>query len=364
MRTALKISFLIFIAMLHEGCSDNSSVSASKSLNTDGKASENLKPLVVVNGVSYTSQDMESEIELRKVLLSRFPKKSALLSEQGIRKMRFQILESVLPKLCLQAEAKKLGVSVNASTLKALEEKMANPFKLKGESPEKFFEFLDVKNVYPTFKRIATTEATINELLRVKYTNEFDVTEAEIGKAMAHALDYNEKAQKKNQEIYVLASNIVNRVSAGEDFSALAKKYSAAEQEEVENGGRIGEWDESDAKHIDPDLWGKLNALSEGAISDVVETDIGLFIFKVNKRVTHSEATGDFALDLSRIELHRVVLYPEYTREEIRSLGKKQARSICLEKELQNLFGTLDVKTPSGTNEMVKVILGTHKKGR
>lgn len=356
MRNIVRISLGISVILLIAGCFDNSDESTPRSTAKDSVASEYL-PIVVVNGINYSANDLELEVNLRKVLLSRLPKKKAMLTDLGIEKMRRQILNSVLSKLSIQAELKRVGVSASDSAIKLQEEKMSAPFRIKGETMDSFYKFLNEKGVYPTFKSIAAHEAGVNELLRLKYTNELEVTEAEIDRAMAHSRRYNENAQKKNSEIYSLASNIVLRASKGEDFSLLAKKYSVADKDEIENGGCLGEWDESDAKHIDSELWDKLNKLPEGGVSEVIETDVGLYIFKVNKRVTESEATGAFALNLSRIELHRVILYPEYKREEVKGLGLKQARSMCLKKELQTLFNNLDVKTPSGTNSMVKIIL-------
>lgn len=320
------------------------------------------KVLVVVNGVPYSENDLESELELRKVLLQRMPKKKSMLSENGIRKLRQHILRSVLTKTALQSEIQKLKISVEPAALAAQEEKISTPFMKKRETIDQFRSYLAENGVYNTFRAVALHEASVNALLRVKYTNELDITEIEIDRAMAHAKKYNESASKKNNEIYLMATNIVRQASRGANFSELAKRYSKAEKEEVDNGGHLGEWDKSDCDHIAPDLWEKISGLPDGAVTDVIETDVALYIFKVNKRILNSEMTGNFALDLSRIELHRVVLYEDYTREEVRVMGLKQARSLCLNKELKFLYKNLAVETPAGTNQTINTILEVLKK--
>lgn len=82
-------------------------------------------------------------------------------------------------------------------------------------------------------------------------------------------------ADKKAEEIF-------KKLEAGEDYNALAKEYSD-DTETREKGGDLG-------THIlttlNPKIQEVLNSIEIGKYSKPIETDIGLYIYKVDDRIT------------------------------------------------------------------------------
>ena len=85
-------------------------------------------------------------------------------------------------------------------------------------------------------------------------------------------------------KLHALAENVLKRARAGEDFAKLAQEFSAAQNKN--RGGDLGWFGHG---KIPPDLEEAAFALKPGQISDIVQTNFGFVIIKVEERRTEKQ---------------------------------------------------------------------------
>ena len=117
----------------------------------------------------------------------------------------------------------------------------------------------------------------------------------------------NEKAKKKE-----LAEEIVQKAKNGDDFAALAKKYSD-DKETGEKGGDLGKFKREDKDAV---FSRAVFALEEGNVSEVIETNSGYEVIKLKKKTKETPKYADI-----RESLKTKVLEEKYIKhlEELES---------------------------------------------
>ena len=147
------------------------------------------------------------------------------------------------------------------------------------DSEEKFNEFLKEQSMdLEYFKQSVKKELTLNKLTE-KLTEKVAVTDEEV--KVYYDTHQNEFISVKASHILLdtkeEAEKMLQRVKAGENFNELAKQNSK-DPSAKENGGDLGYFRHGDM--VEP-FEKAAFALKPGEISEIVQTDFGFHIIKV-----------------------------------------------------------------------------------
>lgn len=188
---------------------------------------------------------------------------------------REKLLDMLVDEKLQLLKAKELGITVTDEEVKTEVENAKKYF----DSEEKFLEFLKGQSMdLDYFTQSVKKELTISKLVD-KLTENITVTDEEVRtyydknpneflsvKASHILLDTKEEAEK-----------MLERVKAGEDFAELAKQYSK-DPSAKENSGNLDYFRQGTM--VEP-FEKAAFALKPGEISDIVQTDFGFHIIKV-----------------------------------------------------------------------------------
>lgn len=188
---------------------------------------------------------------------------------------REKLLDMLIDEKLQMKRAAELGIVVTDDEVNAEIENARKYF----DSEEKFNEFLKGQNMdLEYFKESVRREYTINKLVE-KLTEGIEITDEEVKnyydthqdefasvKASHILLDTKEEAEK-----------MLARVKAGENFAELAKQYSK-DPSAKENSGDLDYFRHGDM--VEP-FEKAAFALKPGEISEIVQTDFGFHIIKV-----------------------------------------------------------------------------------
>ena len=162
-------------------------------------------------------------------------------------------------------------------------------------SPIAFREFLKANNVTAEeFREMRKDRLLINEYLRAKVYNHIHVSPSEIRRYYRNHLDDYRKSRKivfrqlwvdpkgceNLQEEKQKAEKLLAQIRQGADFAEMANRHSIDRERregglhEASDWGNLSKW-----------LRTELKSLDEGEVSDVLETDIGYCILKMEKKV-------------------------------------------------------------------------------
>ena len=129
----------------------------------------------------------------------------------------------------------------------------------------------------------------------------------------------------------------------------------------------MGECDANDFKiELQEDgenrVWDAVKVLKTGDVTPPLVTSEGLTIFKCIERIDKSENTGLPALRLSRIVLHRALLYPEHDRAELRTAIERERRQAAFGAFSKQLREGIDIKFPNGIGFLPKRLRYAYRK--
>jgi peptidyl-prolyl cis-trans isomerase SurA len=195
-------------------------------------------------------------------------------------------------KLQLQ-EAKKKGLEVDDSAVEAavndIEQKnglqegqLATMLESEGRSMESYKNHIRDQILVSKVVRFELgSRVNISERKITKYyhNNQKDFWEpAKV--RVRHILILTEEglSADKKKEKYLLVKNILREIKGGRDFAAAAKEYS--EDISASEGGDVGFIEKG---KMVPEFENAVYRMKEGAISDIVETEYGYHIIKVDK---------------------------------------------------------------------------------
>ena len=153
--------------------------------------------------------------------------------------------------------------------------------KAKYTVPEKrkakyaFFEALKLR---------AETKATDDELRQYFDQHKDEYTLPERVKAQHILFRTQGKTPEEVEKIKEKARGVLDRAKKGEDFGALAKQFS--EDSTASNGGDLGDFGRG---QMVPEFENSAFSLGVGAISDLVQTQFGIHIIKVNEKQERRE---------------------------------------------------------------------------
>jgi len=246
------------------------------------------KILVVVNDEVITQREFDRGLTpIYHQLATTYGTNVFSEKAEEIKAMRKAVLEQLIKDKLIVSEAKRRGIKVTVGEIEAQMELVKEKFP----TDEEFYLTLDKQGI--TVKEL---EDNYRSSLMAKRLVEHDIS-SKISITPSEIFDFYEQYKKEfmlppaasvrsilvrlrtdrsAEQALVLAEAILERLQAGDDFSALAKEYSDGSNAQL--GGEMGYVKKGEMiKRIDETIF----SLKPGEISDILRTDLGFHIFKV-----------------------------------------------------------------------------------
>ena len=246
--------------------------------------------------VAIVNGDIITLSELEKASRTFYENMKARAMKTGrplppLRDLRKQVLNFLIDKKLTEQESQRLGITV---TDQDIDNAINNLLKDKGISRMELIEGLksegktldDLRN---EIKENIQRSRLINRAVKSKIV----ITDEEVEKFYEeHKDQFSQKEKwhlrviflpypvnptdKDKQEVMNLAKKLKSQLDSGASFAALARKYSQGPG--AKEGGDVGYLSPDD---LDPHLAKFVSALSPGGVSQPVETEDGIYLFKV-----------------------------------------------------------------------------------
>lgn len=267
--TAILMAFMIFAAT---GCG----MVKVKPQNAD-------KTIVAtVDGESITKAEFDKIFEIFKTQVEMNQDPSIWEKEYEGKKYidlaKEQVLDQMIGDRVQLHKANELGITVSDEEVNAEVDKWKKLFN----SDEKYIEFLTtLKMDEAYFKDNLKKDLMINKV-KEKLTQNVEITDTELADYYGSHINlfYKVKASHILLDTEEEAKKILERVKAGEDFNALAKEFST-DPSAKENSGDLGYFRHGEmVESFEQAAF----ALKPGEISDLVKSDYGYHIIKVEDK--------------------------------------------------------------------------------
>jgi len=240
-----------------------------------------------VNDKKITKAEYDSKLEDIKKIMEQYYGENVFESKDGkktLKEIKQQLLdELIFNEICLQ-RAKEMGIEITQEEL--MEE--LNALEALYGGKDQFQVVLEEQNMtQDKFKEELYSQLIIQKL-KDEITQNVAVSEDEIKKYY----EENRDEFKKPDEIrarHILvnsreeAEEILKKAKNGEDFAQLAKKYSQGPSKD--RGGDLGYFTRG---AMVPEFEETAFNMEVGEISDVVKTQFGYHIIKVEDKRTYS----------------------------------------------------------------------------
>ncbi len=232
--------------------------------------------LATVDGSTVTLSEYKSALEKLK---SQLPKGNSL-DPEGIKTLKMSLLNQLIEKKLLVAEAGKLGITVSEAEIN----NQIN--KIVGEYPDTdtFNSRMKEENIdVASWKKEIEYQIMLDKLVKAVAGSDITVAPEEVKKYYDDHLDlYNSPARVRALQIMLetreQAQTILDEIKGGADFSELAKTYSISP--DSEKGGDLGFFSEDEM----PPFFSIAFKMKPGELSNVVESEYGFHLFKIIER--------------------------------------------------------------------------------
>lgn len=190
------------------------------------------------------------------------------------------LLDDLIKKRILYSAAKQTGITMTENEL--AQEYIQYKSRYTEATFQKMLELKGIK--YEAWKEDKKREATIDKLIEQEVAAKIDISDSDIKKYYRrHQKEFSRGDEVHARQILVddekLAEQIHAKITAGENFAALAQEYSIAP--EGKRGGDLGWF----ARGIMPKAFDEACfPLPASDISPIVKTEFGYHIFKVLER--------------------------------------------------------------------------------
>lgn len=238
--------------------------------------------VATVDGEKITKAEFDKILEIFKTQVEMNQDPSIWEKEYEGKKYidlaKEQVLDQMINDRIQIKKAKELGITVSDEEVNAEVDKWKKLFN----SDEKFIEFLESLKMEEGYFRENLKKDLMISKVKENLTQEVQITDNELAdyygshinlfqrvKASHILLDTEEEAKK-----------ILERVKAGEDFNALAKKYST-DPSAADNSGNLGYFRHGEMVEAFEQA---AFALKPGEISELVKSDYGYHIIKVEDK--------------------------------------------------------------------------------
>jgi peptidyl-prolyl cis-trans isomerase C len=242
----------------------------------------------VVNGVVISQKELSKELDFN---LQRFSRQGMQLSKEQMAKLKNEVLENLIDREILYQESQKSGIKVDK---KKIDEELSAVKKRFPTESEYKKALSTMKLSEDDIKKQITKKLAINQLIDLKIAKKIVVTDKETKTfydtnpdlfkqpeqvRASHILikvkpgaDQQEKAQAMQK-----IKKVQKELKDGQDFAALAKKYSEDKGSSA-NGGDLGYFTRGQMiKPFEVAAFG----MKPNEVSDIVETQFGYHLIKV-----------------------------------------------------------------------------------
>ncbi len=282
--------------------------------------------LATIDGMTITAQEFKSAIDKLK---TGIPGEEGI-DEERARVMKINLLNQLIEKKILTAEAEKLGITVSKEEIDAEVENIIGEYPDSKVFNEKVKEIdIDISQ----WRKEIEYKILLGKLIEAVASKGVKITPEEVEKYYnEHRYEYDTPKKVRALQIMVEtraeADMVMELILGGEDFSELAKTYSISP--DSTKGGDLGYFS---IDEMPPDFEIVFDMKPE-EVSNVVESPYGFHIFKVidireAKDMTLSEAREDIEGKLKVMKLEE-----EYGKwfDEIMSRMKIEINPSVLEK--------------------------------
>lgn len=238
----------------------------------------------VVNDEIISVRDLANRTRL-VVAISKLPN-----TQQTFRRLRPQVLRSLIDEQLQLQEAKRLSISISDRDIDVGKDLMENRFRVRKGS---FDSFLSTNRI-DSSSAIIQIRASIawSKLVNRRFANTAEVSEEEIDEVIDQFQRNLGKPQylaaeillpvddpENEREVRQLADRLLTEIKKGGNFNAIAQQFSASAS--AATGGRIG-W--ISPGQLASELEAPLQALKTGEVSEPIRTILGYHILKLENR--------------------------------------------------------------------------------
>lgn len=279
----MKYLYVLALIALMTGCDKTPSLEHDKSA------------IAVIDGLRIDEKMMAKFVDYKMALVDasrkiNYPMRKPEKAEaRAKRREKFEktIKREYLFKQVVAAASRRAGVKASDESLNRIRGQYEMMLGRKPGCYEAVLPVLEKFGMREDFERNVEDEAVALTYMRsLNPQVNLDVTEADVDEVIQRIAKRNAKVEARNSVVYQTATNVLERLKAGQDFGLLAHEFSYAEDKE--DGGDMGQiilsGDDSYCKYAP--AYTRALMMQDGAISDVVETPMGLEIFQV---VSHTE---------------------------------------------------------------------------
>ena len=280
---------------------------------------------VVDRIIAYVNDDIItlSELDEKTAAIVAARKQNPYLrdQEQDVEKLRREILDNLINERLAAKEITRLKISVTAGEVDNILKSIMEDNNL---TPEKFEVELRKEGLtVEDFRKRVQEDLERSKLIDREIRSKTVITDAQIeAYYQTHREEFQAKVRRrlqsiflpfgsenspdKQRQIYAMAEQILDRLSRGADFAAMAKRYSQGPG--AESGGDLGFFNEGE---LDPVLEQAIETLKTGQVSQIVRTDSGLHII----RVAEVQTVADRPMEEVRENIRRRLFQQEINRK-------------------------------------------------
>jgi peptidyl-prolyl cis-trans isomerase SurA len=251
--------------------------------------------------VAVVNKEVVTWSDLYKMMESEASEQVKALNDEERRKVfrdnEALFLEKLIDMRLQIQEAKKLGIEVTSEDIKETIETIKKKYSLNDAA---FEESLKKEGMtLEEYKKRLSEQILVSQFVSQKIRNKIIVSEEEVRRYMEANNEIGEseafrlrqiffkKPKDENEKKAVMekASLVIQRLKAGEDFSALAKEYSEDPSGKI--GGDTGYVKKN---YMAAELADMLSKMNTGDFSAPFWTERGLHIIKLDEKVSKQTA--------------------------------------------------------------------------
>jgi len=251
------------------------------------------KIIAYVNSDLITQYELDKIVEERTLELQQVYQFSEMEARRKAEKERPGLLDKMIRQMLLVHEAMKRNIEITDAEL----EQYIHEFQKRAgiESNEEFKKQLRAEGLTMiSFREQTKRKLMADRLTLIAILPKINVTESEVKEFFN---ENKEKFSSKSDQVRLRhifiklnnenpeetrekAQHILQKLDSGSDFAELAQEFS----DDVETRDQGGELGLKYVTELKPEVRDAIQSIKEGEYTQAIETEIGIHIFKVEKR--------------------------------------------------------------------------------